>query len=125
MKKKHKVPAVTFRTHEPLQDYYTDGAGNWYSVAKLLDDTKDLPVFDCPLSSLDLSGDVWSGCNMAELAHHVRRVVSADVDTPILIDWLGRVADGRHRIIRALVDGKRTIKARRMTWRADPCKKDA
>lgn len=119
-----KPPKIKFRSNDPLQDYYSDGEGNLYSVARLADDAKDLPVFDCPLAALDLSGEIWQGSDMFGLANHVRRVKDADLSKPILLDWAGRIADGRHRVIKALVDGKRTIKARRMYWKPDPCRTD-
>jgi hypothetical protein len=50
-----KPPKVKFRSDDPLQDYYSDGE-NLYSVARLLDDTKDLPVFNVPLAALNLTG---------------------------------------------------------------------
>lgn len=46
-----KPPKVKFRENEPLQDYYHDGKGGWYSVARLLDDAKELPIFDMPLAA--------------------------------------------------------------------------
>lgn len=123
MAKQQRPPRVEFNRHDPLQDYYNDGCGNEYSVAKLADDAKGLPVFDCPLAALDLSGEIWSGSNMHGLAWHCRRVKNADLDEPILLDWNGVIADGRHRVIKALVEGKRTIKARRLPWKPDPCRK--
>lgn len=123
MAKKNKAPKVAFSQAYPLQDYYSDGEGNEYSVARLLDGADDLPVFDCPLAALDLSGEIWQGSNMHSLAWHVRKVLSADLDAPILLDWNGRIADGRHRVIKALAQGKRTIKAKRMPWKPDPCRK--
>ncbi|MFA5662395.1 hypothetical protein [Castellaniella sp.] len=113
-------PKLAFARIAPLQDYYDDGCGNHYSVAKLLDDAKDLPVFDCPVAALDLSGEIWQDSNMFKLAWHVKKVMKADLSVPILLDWNGCVADGRHRIIKAIALGKRTIPARRMTWRPDP-----
>jgi hypothetical protein len=120
-----KPPKVAWRKPEPLQDYYSDPDGNCYSVAKLLDDAKDLPVFDVPVAALDLSSRIWAGCNMYALAFHVKKCVDADLRYPILLDWNGAVADGRHRIIKAIMDGKRTIKARRMTWKPEPDRKEA
>lgn len=122
MGKSGKPPKVEFNRADPLQDYYDDGNGNLYSVARLIDDTKHLPVFECPLAALDLSGEIWEGCNIHGLAWHVRRVKDADIDRPILLDWEGGIADGRHRVIKALVLGKRTIKARRMMWKPEPCR---
>ena len=122
MTKKSKPPKVEFNRTDPLQDYFADGTGNLYGVARLLDDVKHLPVFDCPLAAIDLSGEIWGGCNMHALAWHVKRVKDADLDNPILLSWDGAIADGRHRVIKALALGKRTIKARRMTWKPEPCR---
>ncbi|WBM40035.1 hypothetical protein [Alcaligenes faecalis] len=124
MPRQKKVPKVLFNSACPLQDYYADGEGNEYSVARLLDDAKYLPVFDCPLAALDLSGQIWQGSSMHALAWHVKKVFAADLDVPILLDWSGRVADGRHRIIKALAEGRRTIKAKRMSWKPEPCRKE-
>lgn len=115
-------PKVKFRDIEPLQDYYNDGE-NCYSVAKLLDDAKDQPVFDVPLAALDLSGKIWDGCNMYSLAFHVMRCMKADLEQPILLDWDGCIADGRHRVLAAIARGKTTIKARRMQWEPTPDRK--
>jgi hypothetical protein len=118
-----KPPKVPFRSIDPLQDYYQDGEGNCYSVARLIDDTKDLPVFEAPLAALDLSSCPWSGSNMYVLAFHVKKCMEADLSFPILLDWAGGIADGRHRVLKAIATGKRTIKARRMTWKPEPDKK--
>jgi hypothetical protein len=118
-----KPPKVALRDAEPLQDYYRDSDGNCYSVARLLDDTRDLPVFDVPLAALNLSSHPWDGYNMHSLAFHVKKCMDADLTFPILLDWNGGVADGRHRILKAIATGERTIKARRMTWKPEPDKK--
>jgi hypothetical protein len=47
--------------------------------------------------------------------------MDADLNVPILIDWTGGIADGRHRVIRALIEGKATVKARRLIERPAPC----
>ena len=118
-----KPPKVPLRDAEPLQDYYRTGGGDHYSVARLLDDSKNLPVFDMPVAGIDLSGHIWDDANMYMLAFHVRKCMDADLDCPILLDWNGGVADGRHRIIKAIATGRRTVKARRMTWKPEPDKK--
>lgn len=120
---KSKPPKVRLYANEPLQHYYNDGAGNRWSVARLLDDSKDLPVFDAPLAALDLAGCPWRDAPMHELAHHVKQCMDADLSYPILLSWDGGVADGRHRILKAIALGKRTIKARRMIWRPEPDRK--
>lgn len=121
-KRDTRPPMVAFRKNEPMQDYYCDGKGGWYSVAKLIDDTKDLPVFDVPLAALDLDRKIWQDCDILGLARHVKQCMDADLDFPILLDWSGSIADGRHRVLKAIALGKRTIKARRMTWKPEPCR---
>lgn len=111
------------RDAEPLQDYYRDCEGNHYSVARLIDDSKKLPVFDVPLAAISLSSKPWDGDNMLCLAFHLRKCMDADLSHPILLDWNGDIADGRHRVLRAIADGKRTIKARRIQWKPEPCRK--
>ena len=118
-----KPPKISTRPPEPLQDYYRDKDGDLYSVARLVDDTKSLPVFDVPVAALDLSSRIWDDCNIFALAFHVKKCVNADLRYPILLDWNGCVADGRHRIIKAIMEGKHTIKARRMQWKPEPDRK--
>jgi len=118
-----KYPAIKFREPEPLQDYYRDREGFLYSVAKLVDDTRNLKPFKCPLASLDLSAHIWDDQNIIDLAFHCKRVNEADLSKPIIIAWDGVIADGRHRIIKALSNGEKHIMAVRMTWKPAPCSK--
>lgn len=88
----------------------------------LIDDTKHLKSFDAPIAALDLSYEIWKGQDMFGLANHCKKVNAADLSKPIILAWNGEVADGRHRIIKAVMLGKRTIKAVRMTWKPEPCR---
>lgn len=117
-----KPPKITFRRTDPLQDYYNDGS-NLYSVARLVDDTSHLEPFDVPIAALNLSDVIWDDCNIYELAFHCKRVMEADLKKPIILDWNGAIADGRHRVIKAIIEGRRTIKAVRITWRVEPDRK--
>lgn len=117
-----KPPIVPISDPEPLQNYFDDGDGNRWNVARLIDDAKDLKIFDAPLSAIDLSYQVWQGADMVELALHCKKVNDADLSKPIIFAWNGMIADGRHRVIKAIVQGEHTIKAVRMTWRPTPCR---
>lgn len=117
---KKQPPIVPVNEAEPLQDFYDDGSARW-SVARLIDDCKDLEPFDAPLAALDLSHVIWEGADMTSLAFHCKKVNASDLKKPIIIAWDGNIADGRHRIIKSLMLGKRTIKAVRMTWKPSPC----
>lgn len=119
-----KYPKLELADITPLQDYYDDGRGNKYSVARLVDAAKDLEPFDMPIAGIDLDAQIWSGCNIFWLAFHVKKVQEADLSKPIILDWNGSIADGRHRLIKAIVEGRRTIKAVRLTWEIEPDKKE-
>lgn len=118
-------PKVRFRDAEPLQDYYSDPEGNLYSVAKLIDDTKKLKPFKLPLAGINLANKPWDGLSIFNLAFHCKKVMDADLTKPIILDWEGHIADGRHRVIKALALGKKHVLAVRMQWKPEPCRKEA
>lgn len=106
-----------------MQDFYSDENGYEYSVARLVADTAHLEPFDMPVAGLDVGSRVWEHKRtLQDLAWHFKRVQDADLSKPIILDWRGHVADGRHRIIKALMEGRETIKAVRMDWRMHPCR---
>ena len=117
-------PKLNFGNADPLQEYYNDGRGSYYSVARLVDEASKLEPFDMPIAGIDLDYHVWKDYNMFELAFHVQRVMDADLSKPIILDWNGSVADGRHRIIKAIVEGETTIKAVRLLAKMTPERED-
>lgn len=119
--KKINYPKIMLEKAEPFQERFEDGTGNYWGVARLIDDTKELQAFDCSLASLCLSSQPWKDFNLLDIATHCKRVNEADLSKPIILSWEGSIADGRHRVIKAIVLGKRTVKAVRMYWRPTPC----
>lgn len=117
--KRNKLKAVRFADYNPFEGYYNDGTGNLWSVARLVDMCKDLETFDAPLQSFDLSHAIWNNYSIFDIAFHVKAVNDADLDFPIILDWNGAIADGRHRLIKALVLGHTTIKCVRMYWKPE------
>lgn len=122
-KKTTAPPAVRFRDIDPLQDYY-HAKGEWFSVARLVDETKHLKPFDCPLAALDLTDTTWDDHNLLGIAFQVHKVFECDLKYPIILSWDGKIADGRHRVIKALAKGHTTIRAVRMDWKPQPDKVD-
>lgn len=120
-KKSNRPPIIKFRDTDPMQDYYFDGSDS-YSVARLVDEAKNLKPFDMPIAGMELNYEIWKGSDIFGLAFHVKRVIDADLSIPIILDWNGVIADGRHRLIKAIVEGRRTIKAVRITWKIVPDK---
>lgn len=117
--KRNKLKPVRFADHTPLEGYYNDGHGGLYSVARLIDMCKDLEPFDAPLQAFDLSAPIWQDYSIFDLAFHIKAVNDADLSYPIILDWNGSIADGRHRLIKALTLGHTTIKCVRMYWKPE------
>lgn len=119
----NNYPEVQLDDNYPLQHYYRDG-NEFFSVARLVDASKGLPVFDIPLAAIDLSYTPWSNNTMLDYAQHFKQMQDADLEHPIILDWNGSLADGRHRVIKAIVEGRTTVKAVRLTWRIAPDRVD-
>lgn len=81
-------------------------------VANLVERAKSLTPFDLPLAAIYAGSSVWEPVSSAYgLAQQMRRVLDVDTSHPIILDQEGFIMDGWHRVARALIDGKTTIKA--------------
>jgi hypothetical protein len=90
---------------------YSDGDKVWV-VANLVERARSLEPFDLPLAAIYSGSQVWQPVASAyDLAKQMRRVLDVDTAHPIILDQQGFIMDGWHRVTRALVDGKPTIKA--------------
>ena len=56
-----------------------------------------------------------------EFVEDVRKVNNADLSCPIILDDEGYVMDGRHRIMKSLLQGKKKILAVRFKRTPEPC----
>ena len=91
---------------------YTLGDNYWkaqslYDFAK----AKDYPVQDLPLWCLNLSVKPFEMIHFKDFIFQVKRVNECSLDYPIILDSEGRIADGYHRLCKAILEGKETIKA--------------
>ena len=86
--------------------------GKVWTVTNLIARAKDLEAFDLPLAAIYSGSEVWTPVGSAYgIAHHVRRALDVDTSFPIIMCQQGFIMDGWHRVLRALIDGKTTIKA--------------
>ena len=86
--------------------------GKVWTVTNLIARAKDLEPFDLPLAAIYSGTEVWTPVGSAYgIAHHVRRAVDVNTEYPIILCQQGFIMDGWHRVLRALIDGKTTIKA--------------
>ena len=98
------------------------GKHNW-SVARLIELSKDLEVMDIPLNHLNIYNK-YNDLTLREMVMHMKAVQNADLNYPIIMDEDGEIMDGRHRIMKALLEGKETIKAVRFEENPSPCKEN-
>lgn len=71
-------------------------------------------VFDMPLACVDLAKQPWKLNNFGDIIYHMQRTKDVDLKYPILLDDDGIICDGWHRVAKALIEGKTSIKAIRL-----------
>ncbi len=94
-----------------------------FSVARLVELSKNFKVMTIPLDHLNVY-NIYSDLTLRDMAMHFNAVNNADLKYPIILDEDGEIMDGRHRIIKAMIEGKRSIKAVRFDKNPEPCKVD-
>lgn len=95
------------------------GKQEW-SVARLIFLAKDLPVLEIPLDHLYVC--YWyENINLRSMVSHMKAVLAADLQFPIILDEDGELLDGRHRVMKAMLEGAKTIKAVRFDVNPDAC----
>lgn len=102
---------ITIRGAKLAENKFNDGNGV-YLVTSLIEQSKNLPVIDIPLAAIFVGSDVFSPItNAYELAKHMKRVQETNLEYPIIMDEEGFIMDGWHRVAKALLEGRSTIKA--------------
>lgn len=92
-----------------------------WSVARLIELSRNLPVQEANINHIN----VWykyDTLTLREMVMHMKAVQSADLAYPIILDEDGELMDGRHRIMKALLDGLDTIKIVRFDKNPRPCR---
>lgn len=95
------------------------GRHSW-SVSRLLELSKDLPVMEVPLNHLN----VWHSYDkltLRDMVMHMKAVNAADLNYPIIIDEDGELMDGRHRLMKAMLNGVDTVKVVKFEENPSPC----
>ena len=101
------------------KQYSAIGNERW-KVTRLFDLTKDFKAFDIPLQHLYVDYS-YENVSLREMAGHMEAVRCADVGYPIILDEDGIIMDGRHRVMRAILDDADSIKAVRFKENPEPC----
>jgi hypothetical protein len=97
-----------------------------WDVDRLIQLSCDLPVLEVALDSIDeVDTDYWftygtETPTVRRVMEHMRLVEGVDVSHPIILGADGRVMDGMHRVVRALLDGRSTISAVQFDVQPEP-----
>ena len=84
-----------------------------------------LVPFDVELSSIrELDRDCWFGNRhnptLRAMAEHCARINAASFEWPIILNADGSLMDGGHRLCKALLEGRQTIRAVRFAAMPEP-----
>lgn len=104
---------------DPHQQMCRLGKLSW-SVPRLFELARDLPVMDVPLKHLSVYY-IYEKLTLREMVMHMNAVNAADLTKPIILDEDGELMDGRHRLMKAMLTGAETIKAVRFDENPSPC----
>lgn len=96
--------------------------GKRWKTASLIQAARDqgCEEFDLPLSAVDLCFRPFDAGDMDGFIYHANRVNLTNLDYPIIIDWFGRICDGWHRIAKAILEGRETVRAVRLKRAVEP-----
>ena len=78
---------------------------------------KKLKPFKLPLSGIDLSKAYkpFDNYNLDSIIYQIKRVNNCDIKIPIILDNIGQIADGLHRVVKAISMDMEYIMAYRLT----------
>lgn len=96
-----------------------------WDIDRLIELSKELPVFQLPLSDIDdLDRPYWYDHGYVptcrSVAEHARLINAADLSFPIILSAEGDVMDGMHRVAKAVLEGRSSIAARQFFVDPEP-----
>ena len=86
--------------------------GDEWITDRLIAASKDLPVFDLPVKHIDISSWPWGNIeDVAQFAYRVKRTNDVDLQYPVIMNDKGYIMNGWHRVVKAIIEGKESVKA--------------
>ncbi len=101
-----------------------------WDVDRLVQRCAGLEVTEVPLTDIpELDTAHWFGADgtpmtVRVVAEHARLISEADLDYPIILNADGAVMDGMHRVARAYLEGRPTVRAVRLPEEPEPDHRD-
>jgi len=80
-------------------------------VSVLISKAEHLVLYELPIYHMALPHLWLDECSMIQIVGHMKMIMDADLTKPIILDEDGYIMDGRHRLAKALYEGKKTILA--------------
>lgn len=111
-----KIPEM-----ETADKYFGRLGKHRWRCTRLFQLAKDLPVMQIPLNHLNVYY-TYEQMTLRDMVMHMKAVQNADLNYPIILDEDGEVMDGRHRIMKAMLIGAKSIKAVRFDENPAPDK---
>ena len=111
----NSTPTLEVRGLNLSENVFTS-YGNSYDVPTLIQFAKEkgYKAFDMPLSGIHIGVEPFKIDDFGRFLYHIKRVGNASLEYPILLDDQGYICDGWHRVAKAFLEGKTTIKAIRL-----------
>ena len=121
MKKNNDIPQIPIDRINFSGSSYVVNDKSW-SAVKLVEYCKEekYPIFDLPLAGISLEDMPWDIKDISDFVFEMNRVLKTDTSKPIILDNKGYICDGWHRVAKAILDGKKTIKAIRILYMPAP-----
>jgi len=116
---KEGIPKVNIKTSHFSDGVYSNGENSW-KVCSLIEKSKHLPVFDIPLVAINLGFNLWEIEDIFDFIFHTKKVKEASLNHPIILSESGFIMDGWHRVVKAILLERRTIKAVRFVENPKP-----
>jgi hypothetical protein len=85
------------------------GNKSW-SIPRLFELSRSLPVFSIPIDHINVS-QRYHELSLRDLVMHMKAVKKADLKYPIILGEDGELLDGRHRIMKAILKGHKSLLA--------------
>ena len=97
------------------ESYYST-RGNTYDAPTLVAFAKhkNYKTFDLPLVGIDISHMPFSATTFGQFLYHLKRVNDTNLNYPVILDDEGVICDGWHRVAKAYLEGRPTVKAIRL-----------
>jgi len=95
-----------------LKDTYEKNKNFWY-IDNLIKITKNLPIKTMKVDKKFLNKKIkesWTLNTFFDLKIHIEKINKANLKYPIIIDSKNNIIDGKHRIMKAILQNKKIIK---------------